>query len=132
MLNALTEKAKSDAGYLRNALPDRRHSGVHSLVCSVSAELSPGGNNAGVRRVGRPFLDRSLAIRFLPLLEKTFRKHNHQVGGSRRMNETCNKVKGVWKYLYRAVDKHTKTVDFLLTVRHDKPADMWFFEKAMQ
>jgi putative transposase len=52
------------------------------------------------------------AIRFLPLLEKVFRKHKRPVGGSWRMDETCILVKGVWKYLYRAVDKEGKTVDF--------------------
>ena len=31
------------------------------------------------------------------------------------MDETYIKVNGQWKYLYRAVDKAGKTVDFLLT-----------------
>ena len=72
------------------------------------------------------------AIRFLPLLEKVFRKHKRTVGGSWRMDETYIKVKGAWKYLYRAVDKEGKTVDFLLTARRDKAAAMRFFDKAMQ
>jgi putative transposase len=72
------------------------------------------------------------AIRFLPLLEKTFRKHKRPVGGSWRMDETYIKVKGVWKYLYRAVDKEGKTVDFLLTAKRDKAAANRFFEKAMR
>jgi putative transposase len=42
------------------------------------------------------------------------------------------KVKGVWKYLYRAVDKEGKTIDFLLTAKRDKAAVMRFFDKAMQ
>ena len=50
------------------------------------------------------------AIRFLPLLEKVFRKHKRPVGGSWRMDETYTKVKGAWKYFYRAVDKEGKTV----------------------
>jgi transposase-like protein len=33
------------------------------------------------------------AIRFLPLLEKVFRKHKRPVGGSWRMDETYIKVK---------------------------------------
>ena len=48
------------------------------------------------------------AIRFLPLIEKIARKHKRPVGTSWR--ETYIKVKGVWKYLYRAVDKDGKTV----------------------
>lgn len=42
------------------------------------------------------------------------------------------KVKGVWKYLYRAVDKDGNTVDYLLTARRDKAAARRFFEKAMR
>jgi putative transposase len=48
------------------------------------------------------------------------------------MDETYIKVKGVWKYLYRAVDKEGKTVDFLLTAQRDKAAAMRFFDKAAQ
>ena len=72
------------------------------------------------------------AIRFLPLLEKVFRKHKRPVGGSWRMDETYIKVKGVWKYLYRAVDREGKTVDFLLTARRDKAAALRFFDKTMR
>ena len=62
------------------------------------------------------------AIRFLPLIEKMARKHKRAVGGSWRMDETYIKVKGIWKYLYRAVDKQGKTVDFLLTAKRDMAA----------
>jgi len=72
------------------------------------------------------------SIRFLPALEKVFRKHKRPVGVSWRMDETYIKVKGIWKYLYRAVDKEGKTVDFLLTAKRDKAAAMRFFDKAMQ
>jgi putative transposase len=72
------------------------------------------------------------AIRFLPLLEKVFRKHKRPVGVSWRMDESYIKVNGQWKYLYRAVDKAGKTIDFLLTAKRDKKAAMRFFEKAMQ
>jgi transposase-like protein len=66
------------------------------------------------------------------LLEKVFRQHKRPVGGSWRMDETYMKVKGAWKYLYRAVDKEGKTVDFLLTARRDKAVALRFFEKAMK
>jgi putative transposase len=71
------------------------------------------------------------AIRFLPLIEKMARKHKRPVGGSWRMDETYIKVKGVWKYLYRAVDKQGKTVDFLLTAKRDIAAGKRFFDKAI-
>lgn len=48
------------------------------------------------------------------------------------MDETYFKVKGTWKYLYRAVDKEGKTVDFLLTAGRDKAAAMRFFDKAIK
>ena len=47
------------------------------------------------------------------------------------MDETYIKVKGVWKYLYRAVDKDGKTVDFLLTAKRDMVAAKRFFDKSM-
>src|ERR1035437_10327513 len=72
------------------------------------------------------------AIRFLPLLEKVFRKIKRPVGGSWRMDETYVKVRGQWTYLYRAVDKEGKTIDFLLRANRDKAAATSFFEKAMR
>ena len=72
------------------------------------------------------------AIRFLPLLEKIFCKHKRPMSGTGRMDETYIKVKGVWKYLYRAVDKEGKTVDLLLTAKRDKAAALRFFDKAMK
>ena len=72
------------------------------------------------------------ATRFLPLLEKAFRKHKRPVGKSWRRDETCIKVKGVRKYLYRAVDKEGQTVDFLLTAKRDKAAARRFLDKAMR
>ncbi len=44
-----------------------------------------------------------------------------------RMDETYIKVKGAWVYLCRAVDKHGKTLDFMLSQRRNKPAATKFF-----
>ena len=71
------------------------------------------------------------AIRFLPVLEKKFRKHKKPVLGSWRMDETYVKVNGKWTYLYRAVDKEGNTVDFLLCAKRDKKAALRVFKKAM-
>jgi len=72
------------------------------------------------------------AIKFLPLLEKLFHKHKRPVGGSWRMDETYIKVNSQWKYLYRAVDKAGKTIDFLLRAKRDKAAATAFFRKAIR
>jgi len=71
------------------------------------------------------------AIRFLPMIEKMARKHKRPTGSSWRMDETYIKVKGVWKYLYRAVDKQGKTVGFLLTAKRNMAAAKRFFDRAM-
>jgi len=44
---------------------------------------------------------------------------------------TLLKVKGSWKYLYRAVDKAGNTIDFLFRAKRDKAAARRFFEKAI-
>ena len=72
------------------------------------------------------------AFRFLPLVDKMVRKHKRPAGTSWRMDETYIKVKGIWKYRYRAVDKQGKTADFLLTAKRDMAAAKRFFDKAMQ
>ncbi len=48
------------------------------------------------------------------------------------MDETYIKVKGQWVYLYRAVDKFGKTLDFMLSERRNKPAAIKFFARAME
>ena len=53
------------------------------------------------------------------------------VGSSWHMDETYIKVKGEWKYLYRAVDKSGNTIDFLLTNRRSKRAAHLFLIKAI-
>ena len=42
------------------------------------------------------------------------------------------RVKGEWKYLYRAVDKDGQTIDFLLTPHRDKAAAGTFLHKAIR
>ena len=71
--------------------------------------------------------------KFTPQLEAAFRKgKKRQVGKSWRMDETCIKIKGQWKYLCRAVGKGGQTIGFLLTARRDKKAALRFFKKAVR
>src|SRR5471030_549344 len=67
----------------------------------------------------------------MPCGQKTFRKHKCPVGKSWRMYESYVKVKGWWKYLYRAVDKAGNTNDFLFRAKRDKAAARRFFDKAI-
>jgi putative transposase len=70
------------------------------------------------------------AVKYVPLVEQQFRARKRPVGSSWRMDETYVKVKGSWKYLYRAVDKAGATVDFLLTAKRDRKAALRFLRKA--
>ena len=47
------------------------------------------------------------------------------------MDETYIKVKGIWCYLYRAVDKLGNTADFLLTRRRQRMSAQSFLIKAI-
>src|SRR4029434_5350291 len=71
-------------------------------------------------------------IKYSTLLEEAFHRHKTPVWMSWRMDETYIKVKGAWKYLYRAVDKHGQTIDFLLTEHRDKEAALRFLKKAIR
>ncbi len=48
-----------------------------------------------------------------------------------RVDETYIRIRGKWHYLYRAVDKHGKTVDFLLRPDRGIAAAQAFFRKAL-
>jgi putative transposase len=48
------------------------------------------------------------------------------------MDETDIKIKGTGYYLYRAVDKQGKTIDFLLTEHRDEQAAKRFLTKAIR
>ena len=48
------------------------------------------------------------------------------------MDETYIRIKGQWKYLYRAVDTNGQTIDFLLTAKRDAAAVLRFFRKAIR
>jgi putative transposase len=70
-------------------------------------------------------------LKYVPLLDQQFRTRKRPVGPSWRMDETYVRIKGTWKYLYRAVDKAGTTVDFLLTAKRDRKAALRFLCKAV-
>jgi len=68
--------------------------------------------------------------RYVPDFEKRWNHYARSVGDSWRVDETYLKVRGQWVYLYRAVDKEGRTVDFLLSKRRDVAAAKRFFSRA--
>ena len=71
-------------------------------------------------------------VKYSPQLEAAFHRRKRSVCLSWRMDETYIKVKGQWRYLYCAVDKHGQTIDFVLTEHRDKEAALWFLKKAIR
>jgi putative transposase len=71
-------------------------------------------------------------VKYSPQLEEAFHRRKRPVYVSWRMDETYIRVKGVWCYLYRAVDKTGQTIDFLLTEQRDEPAAKRFLTKAIR
>src|ERR1700752_1357139 len=59
---------------------------------------------------------------FVPEFEKRWNHFASKSGQSWRVNETYVKIRGVWTYLYRAIDRDGKTVDFRLSPRRENSA----------
>jgi len=68
---------------------------------------------------------------YSPEIEKKIRRHLRPTNDSWRVDETYIKVKGEWKYLYRAVDSDEDTIDFMLSTKRDRKAAKRFFKKAL-
>jgi transposase-like protein len=70
--------------------------------------------------------------RYVPAFERRWARYARRVNSSWRMDETAVAVRGGAHYLYRAVDKHGKTVDSLLCTDHrSESAARAFFNKAI-
>ncbi|WP_088889388.1 IS6 family transposase [Leptolyngbya ohadii] len=71
-------------------------------------------------------------LKYAPKLDKRIRPHLKPTNDSWRVDETYIKVKGVWKYLYRAVDFQGNTLDFMLSAKRDAKAAARFFRKVLK
>jgi IS6 family transposase len=94
------------------------------------------------RDIEEMFLERGLAVdhatlnrwvlAYAPLIERRLRALRKPHCGSVRIDETYIKIRGQWRYLYRAIDKHGTPVDFLLTAKRDLEAAKRFFHKMLK
>lgn len=65
-------------------------------------------------------------------LEAAFHRRKCPVGRRWRMDETYIRIKGQWRYLYRAEDKQGQTIDFLLTEQRNERAALRFLTQAIR
>ncbi len=70
-------------------------------------------------------------LRYVPEFERRWARYARRVNSSWRIDETSISVRGRWHYLYRAVDKHGKSVDHLLRADRGIDAAQAFFRKAV-
>jgi transposase-like protein len=70
--------------------------------------------------------------RYVPEFDNKPYRFSMPVGSSWRVDETYIKVRGEWKYLYRAVDRQGQTVDFFLSEHRDIESAKQFFSRAIE
>ncbi len=69
--------------------------------------------------------------RYAPEMERRLRWRIKPTNDSWRVDETYIRVKGKWRYLYRAVDSSGATLDFLHSAKQDAAAAKRFLAKAL-
>ncbi len=108
------------------------HSAERALVHHLSAVIpGPGGVDGRARGSGGAFDDSPVGdpVRsgIREALESILQARRYFLAGGRDLY----RHPGKWHYLYRAVDKHGKTVDFLLRPDRGIAAAQAFFRKAL-
>lgn len=138
ILNAIAEKLKRRS---KDAFKGR-HFEASLIIQAVCWYLR---YPLSYRDIEELFLERGLAVdhatlnrwvlAYAPLIERRLRSFRKPHCGSIRIDEAYIKVRGQWRYLYRAIDKHgtpSTPIDFLLTAKRDMEAAKRFFRKMMK
>src|ERR1700730_7649816 len=134
LVEVVDGQAEGVSGVVRGSpLRPRSHHHVRALVSSVQAQSARlGGDDGRARPVDGAHHDHALGAALAPEFEKRWRRFARAVGRSWRVDETYVKIRGEWRYLYRAVDRAGRTVDFRLSRRRDVAAAKAVFRKAVK
>lgn len=82
------------------------------------------------------FIDHTTLYRWVqhyaPELKKRLNWYKRRYSSRWHLDETYIRVKGEWKYLYRAIDEHGNTIDFYLLHRRNAKAAKRFLKKLIK
>jgi len=68
---------------------------------------------------------------YAPEINKRIKPYLKYTNDSWKVDETYLKIKGIWYYLYRAIDKEGNTLDWMLSKTRNKQAAKRFFKKLL-
>jgi transposase-like protein len=71
-------------------------------------------------------------LRYAPELLERFNRRKRAVTGRWHVDETYVKVRGQWRYLYRAIDRNGDTVELWFSERRNLAAAKRFLRKALE
>lgn len=106
-------------------LPKERRLVCSVFLCSLRDIMAERGAEVDHATLNR------WVVKFSPSIAANAQAQKQVTANSGRMDETYIKVRGKWAYLYRAVDRDGKTLDFLLSERRDTAAARKFFKRAV-
>jgi transposase-like protein len=69
--------------------------------------------------------------RFAPEFAEAARARRHVVGDRWHVDETYLRVRGTWRYLFRAIDQFGQVIDVFLSPRRNREAARKFFTQAI-
>jgi putative transposase len=93
--------------------------------------------NLSLRNLEEMMAERGISVdhatvHYAPLLLEQFNRRKRPVTGRWHVDETYIKVRGQWRYLYRAIDSNGDTVEFWFSERRNLTAAKRFLRKALK